>query len=109
MRSLWTPRSIYLYIVCLITLIMMIVGTVNIIKAVTELVYPQPRPYATTIVAPGKDELSVETLAEQQAIDREWSRRNAVLSIVGGIALVVIAGPLYAYHWRQIQREREVP
>ncbi len=112
MKSTWTPRSIYLYVVCLITLVMMIIGTVNVIKSVTEMAYPQPRPYPqVTIKAPGEEPLAPEAEArfieEQREADRQWSRRNAVLSIVGNGALLVIAAPLYRFHWRQVQRERE--
>jgi len=113
MKTLWTPRSIYLYMVCLITLVMMIVGSVNLIKAGTEMAYPQPRPYPQyAIKMPDAEPLDAEAEArfceEQQAAEREWARRNAVLSMVGNGALLVIAAPLYRYHWRQVQREREM-
>ena len=112
MKSTWTPRSIYLYVVCLITLVMMIIGTVNMIKAITELAYPQPRPYPQmTIKASGEEALDLEAEArfieEQREADRQRSQRNAMLSLVGNGALLVIAAPLYRYHWRQVQRERE--
>lgn len=111
MRTAWTPRNIYLYVVCLVTLIMMISGTVSAIRSATELIYPQPRPYSGAIVAPDDKELSAEAQAklqeEQRQIDAQWSRRNAVISIIGSAALLLIAAPLYRYHWRQVQQERE--
>jgi len=111
MKSTWTPRSIYLYVVCLVTLIMMIIGAVNVIRSTTELFYPQPGPYAGMYKDPSQPGLDAETearmLAEQREIDLAWSQRNAVISIVGGVALVIIAAPLYRYHWRAVQRERD--
>ena len=110
MKSTWTPRSIYLYVVCLITLVMMIIGTVNVIKSVTEMAYPQPRPYPqVTIKAPAKAARPEprRALSKSSARPTGSGRRNAVLSIVGSRALLVIAAPLYRFHWRQVQRERE--
>jgi hypothetical protein len=43
-------------------------------------------------------------LEQEETFQREWSRRNAVLSLVTNISLVVLAGPLYVFHWRRIER-----
>jgi hypothetical protein len=111
MRSTWTPRNTYLYVVCLITLIMMIIGTVNVIRSTTELLYPQPRAYPSLLKGPEDPALDAETearlMAEQREAETQWSRRQAVISIVGGAALLLIAAPLYRYHWREVQRARE--
>ncbi len=38
----------------------------------------------------------------------QQSKRQAVLGLVGGAAMLVVAGPLYIYHWRKIETERPV-
>lgn len=105
----WSPRHIYLYLVCLVTLVMVIFATVNLVRSLVELVYPQPE----MVISPewAKDgALDAEALAasqrEQQLNQQRWSTRSAVLSLVGNVAMLVIAGPLYIYHWRKVERER---
>ncbi|MBC7315834.1 MAG: hypothetical protein H5T70_05375 [Chloroflexi bacterium] len=115
----WSLRHIYLYIVCLITLIMVIVATVGLVRSLVDLLYPQPvtpvyvpAPVPTALPAEGETRptLSPEEIAARQkeefAIQRQWAIRSAVLSLVGNVAMLAIAGPLYAYHWRKIERER---
>jgi hypothetical protein len=104
----WSLRNIYLYLVCLITLIMVIVGTVGVVRGVVELAYPDP--YAggfgeRPVDAKGEPAISEEEWELQQNLARESSRRYAILQLVGNGALVLIAGPLYVYHWRKIEVE----
>jgi len=104
----WSLRNIYLYLVCLITLIMVIVGAVGVVRGVVELAYPDP--YAAgyserPVDAKGDPTISEEEWERQQQLSRESSRRYAILSLVGSGALVLIAGPLYVYHWRKIEVE----
>ncbi|MDI6842922.1 MAG: hypothetical protein QMC94_00770 [Anaerosomatales bacterium] len=108
--SKWSLRNIYLYLVCLITLIMVIVGAVGVIRSGVELVYPEP-----TMMEPlpktegGQPAMTEEEWQRQQEIGRQQSRRWAIINLVGNIALVVIAGPIYAYHWRKIEEEKAEP
>ncbi|MDI6691786.1 MAG: hypothetical protein QMD76_00515 [Anaerosomatales bacterium] len=108
--SKWSLRNIYLYLVCLITLIMVIVGAVGVIRSGVELVYPEP----TMMEPPPKTESGQPAMTEeewqrQQEIGRQQSRRWAIINLVGNLALVVIAGPIYAYHWRKIEEEKAEP
>ncbi|MDY0341839.1 MAG: DUF5671 domain-containing protein, partial [Coriobacteriia bacterium] len=102
----WSLRDIYLYIVCLITLIMVIVGAAGTVRTVVEFLYPDPGivfyPYKGESMTP---EIGAAELDEQQALRRAQSTRQSALNLAGDLALVVIAGPLYAYHWRKIEGE----
>ncbi|MDI6713340.1 MAG: hypothetical protein QMD96_08890 [Anaerosomatales bacterium] len=109
--SRWSLRNIYLYLVCLITLIMVIVGAVGVIRSGVELLYPEPT--ATMEPLPkddsGKPVMDEEQWKQQQAVAKESSRRWAILNLVGNVALVIIAGPIYVYHWRKIEEEKSEP
>jgi len=105
----WSPRHIYLYLVCVITLVMAIFATVSLVRSVVELVYPQPvMVYAPEPIRTG--DVDTEALAasqrEQERNQRQWATRTAVLSLIGNATLLTIAGPLYLYHWRKVERER---
>lgn len=108
--SRWSLRNIYLYLVCLITLIMVIVGAVGVIRSGVELLYPEP-----TMMEPlpkdesGKPAMTEEEWQRQQEIGRKSSLRWAIINLVGNVALVVIAGPVYVYHWRKIEEEKAEP
>ncbi|MFH1086112.1 MAG: hypothetical protein V1772_10160 [Chloroflexota bacterium] len=105
----WSARSIYLYLVCLIMLIMAVVALVEVVRNVAELAYPQPSQSAypvKPIAAPGETspQPTAEELAAQRDFDRQWSWRNAILGIIRNLAMLIVAGPVYLYHWRKIER-----
>ncbi|MFA5845022.1 MAG: hypothetical protein WC971_09370 [Coriobacteriia bacterium] len=105
--SKWSLRNIYLYLVCLITLIMVIFATVNLVRAIVELAYPDPGFPITFAPEKGGAVTAADARIqkEQQRIQQQQSRRQAVLSLVAGIAMLGVAGPLYIYHWRKIEAE----
>ncbi len=104
--SRWSLRNIYLYLVCLITLIMVIFSVVNLVRSTVELLYPDP--YYVSYVRepePAKDGRSQEDIDRDRELSRQSAVRQAVLSLVGSVAMLAVAGPLYVYHWRKIESE----
>jgi hypothetical protein len=116
-KNTWSLRNLYLYIVCLITLVMVIVATVNLVRAVVDLAYPNPGYYlAVATPVDGKTPADPAQLQQQQEIQRQQEEnqrqqatRNAVLNLVGSGAMLVVAEPVYIYHWRKIEREQTSP
>ncbi|MRR12229.1 hypothetical protein EG835_07135 [bacterium] len=100
----WSLRNIYLYLVCLITLIMVIVATVGLVRSTVELVYPDPGYYSEPIKE-GADGRTEEQIEAERKYQEESSRRYAILNLVGNGAMLLVAGPLYIYHWRKIEVE----
>ncbi len=101
----WSLRNIYLYLVCLITLIMVIFSIVNVVRSAVELVYPDPGYFSVPIEKGGEGMTQAEIDAQNES-QRKQSQRQAILGLVGGVAMLVVAGPLYVYHWRKIENER---
>ncbi len=107
-ESRWSLRNIYLYLVCLITLIMVIVAVVGFVRNVAELIYPDPGYYAERGPYPlVEDETDVdpELLEEQREFARQSERRWTILSLIGNVAMLFVAGPIYLYHWRKIEND----
>lgn len=105
-KDRWSLRNIYLYLVCLITLIMVIVATVGVVRSTVELVYPDPGYfYDVPIEKGGESGFTEEELAQQREMQKAQSQRYAVLNLVGNIAMLLVAGPLYIYHWKKIEVE----
>jgi hypothetical protein len=100
-----TLRNLYLYLVCLIMLVISIFAAVGLVRNTAELLYPDPGYYG--FEAPGKEPgVNAQDQQRRQEAARDSQRRQAVLGLVGSGALLLIAGPLYAYHWRRVQTER---
>lgn len=109
-KDRWSLRNIYLYLVCLITLIMVIFSVVSVVRSTVEMLYPDPGYYeAAPVDAKGQTGLTQVQLDKQNEIQRQQSRRQSILGLVGGVALLIVAGPLYIYHWRKIETEHEGP
>ena len=93
---------------CLITLIISIFAAVNLVRSTVELLYPDPNyyGYSEPVRADGTvDGLSKAERRRQEEAGRDSQRRQAVLGLVGSATTLVIAVPLYAYHWRRVQSE----
>lgn len=106
-RSGWTPRNIYLYLVCLITLVITIFALTNVVRSAVELIYPEPVRAIVPRLPEEAPEEDVVLQQEQEEFLRRSSQRRTILSLVGNAALLAVAVPLYRYHWRAIGRERE--
>ena len=91
-------RSLYLYAVCLITLLVVLFATVALINAIMNSIIPDPA-YIDTYSKP-ENMPSAELLAQQE----ESNQIRALKSIFTSFVTIAIAGPLYLYHWRQTKK-----
>lgn len=111
-KDRWSLRNIYLYLVCLITLIMVIVAAVGLVRSAVELAYPDPYSYGISkpLDEKGQATMTDEEWQAEQDAQRKSAQRYAILDLVGNGAMLLIAGPLYVYHWRKIESEHgDVP
>lgn len=86
-------RSLYLYAVCLITLMVCLFSLAAAIRSGIDIAYPDPAyidPYAEV------PKFSAEAAARME----DQNRRQAVKSLVDSFTTLIIAAPLYLYHWR---------
>jgi hypothetical protein len=88
-------KSLYLYAVCLITLMVVLFSVISFINGILGVALPESTyidPYATTAVKPDAAALAVQESNEQ---------RRAVRGMLGSLVTFAVAAPLYLYHWRQ--------
>jgi hypothetical protein len=104
-----TLRNLYLYLVCLITLVVSIFAAAQLVRSAVGLAYPDPGYYAyydhPTPVDPSGEEIGGEALRRQEDLARDSQRRQEILGLVSSGTTLLIAGPLYLYHWRRVQAE----
>ena len=99
-----TLRNAYLYLVCLITLVVSLFAAGSLVRSAVGIFYPDPGYYGYHEAPPGAD-LSAEEIARQEELAEQSQQRQEVLSLVGSATTLLIAGPLYLYHWRRVQSE----
>jgi hypothetical protein len=116
----WDVRQTYYYLVCFATLIMMIIGVVRAVENSLDLAFPEepyrptpmdmyeryPRPSADASEPPPYTREELEEMAADEADRmRRQARRRALRNLIGSIALISVAAPVYVYHWRHVRRE----
>ena len=89
-------RSLYLYAVCLITLLVVLFATVAFINGAINSIFPDPG-YVDIYSTPKP---SAPALAIQEANNQ----RQAFKSMFSSLTTVAIAAPLYLYHWREAKK-----
>lgn len=101
-----TLRSAYLYLVCLVTLVMVIFAAVSAVRNTVGLLYPDPGSLAyEPFSVPEGEGLTDEQREEREQAFQAAERRRAVLGAVGAGTMLLLAGPAYLYHWRRVQAE----
>jgi hypothetical protein len=91
-------RSLYLYAVCLITLLVVLFSTVALINAIMNAVFPDPA--YIDIYSKPENAPAADLLAQQE----ENNQIRAIKSIFTSFTTIAIASPLYLYHWRQTKK-----
>ena len=87
-------RSLYLYAVCLITLMVCLFSLVSLIRSGINVAYPDPAYVDPYNPAPKVNSAAVAAQLEDQ------NQRQALKSMIDALTTLIITGPLYVYHWR---------
>ncbi|MHB1347887.1 MAG: hypothetical protein ACYCXK_10405 [Candidatus Humimicrobiaceae bacterium] len=101
-------REIYFYIVCIISIIIFIIGLVglsdgiiNYLKPNTYL-YQEKIPYETQY--PNLSEEEINSLMEKEIANSVANERTfALKSMLRNTIMIIIAIPLFAFHWKKAQ------
>ena len=110
-----TLRNGYLYLVCLITLVVALFAAVNLVRSAVALIDPGPGqsdyyyggyyPYPVEPGMEGSVEIDPQELERQEQLAVDAARRSALGELVGSATTLLIAAPIYLYHWRRVQKE----
>ncbi|MGM0653406.1 MAG: hypothetical protein ACQES4_11605 [Bacillota bacterium] len=118
MKVKWNLEHVYFYLVCFISLILIIFGAVTLAQAGIAYITPvfdDYRPY--TIQAPFQEleewekefgpELVEKEKTRFETINRENYFRSLIRDTVSGLIFIAVALPVYFYHWWKIPRLEE--
>lgn len=103
-------RTIYLYIVSLITLCMIIGGVVSTVNNITSYFYPDSYVFYEDEADSVKYDTSYNNddfdSTRNNMIRRENYRKEKIKNAVVSVAVIVVGGIMYRYHWNLIEKER---
>jgi hypothetical protein len=85
-----TIRNLYLYTVCLVTLVISIFALHSLVTDLVSLIFYGAPSWA----------MSASSVQDY--------RQQLVLSIVGATVSLLVAIPLFVYHWRKAQEDRRL-
>lgn len=101
-------RIIYLYIVCLITLTMIIGGIVSTVNNITSYFYPdsylffeEDNGYVTKYEKENQYEL-----IEKNEIRKQNYKNEKIKNVVVSVVVIIVGTIMYKYHWNTIEKER---
>ena len=102
-------RTIYLYIVSLITLAMIVGGIVSSVNNITSYFYPDSYVFfseTNSSISNSKyNDYDYET-SKNNLIKRENYKNEKIKNTVVSVAVIIVGGIMYKYHWNLIEKER---
>ena len=102
-------REIYFYIVCLIAIVIFIIGLVGLSDGIINYlkpntyIYQEKMPYQTQY--PNLSDEEIDKLMQQEIANSLANERSfALKSMLRNAVMIVIAIPLFAFHWKKAQQ-----
>jgi hypothetical protein len=93
-------RSLYLYAVSLITLLVCLFTVISLINRGLDLIVPDAG-YVDPYAAQTDPKIDPEVL-KQSNIDQ--NRRNAIRGITSSLVTLLVTVPVYLYHWKMVRK-----
>lgn len=111
---MWTLRNIYFYLVCFVSIILIIIGLITFFHSLTNLFFPTDIYYPSKIESLNKynENLGITkeefqaSIEEERKINEERERNRKIRDCIANFSMFAVALPFYLYHWRKIQQER---
>jgi predicted cobalt transporter CbtA len=108
-------RKIYLYLFSLVGLVLVIIGCVNLVNlALKAYVFTAADQYYSYPVAPAPADKSATTTvpatpsdAQVKAYQDMQTKSSRESTAANALAMIIVGIPLYYYHWRVIQKDKE--
>lgn len=110
-------KNIYLYLVSFVALMMMVISAATIIDSILKTYvfknannyYVYPAAGCDVNTYPGQPTSTPEQCAKQEEINKKQQKENAQAdfqrSMVWSISMLVVAIPLFSYHWYLIRKK----
>lgn len=100
-------RNVYLYLVCFVSLMMILMGVIFTVQKITDVMFPTN--YYEMIPPEKTGNLSVEEQKNYEENQKRYDENRNIESkknVAKSIAVVIVALPTFAYHWRKVEKEK---
>jgi len=100
-------RNVYLYLVCFVSLMMILMGVIFTVQNITDVMFPTN--YYEMIPPEKTGGLSVEEQKNYEENQKRYEENRNIESkknVAKSIAVVIVALPTFAYHWRKVEKEK---
>lgn len=106
-------RTIYLYLVSLLTLCMLVVGVVGIVNSFVGYLYPQSQmyyySYNNDYYYDNKSTISpqekLEDFQNETEINKEKDKKTNLKNTFTFLTMIIVSTPLFAYHFKTATKE----
>lgn len=100
-------RTIYLYIVSLITLCMIVGGIVSTVNNIVSYFYPDSYIFFEDNKTPSIYDTSYDyNSVKNTQIQQNNYKKEKIKNIVVSVAVIIVGAIMYRYHWNLIEKER---
>lgn len=103
-------RLLYLYLFSFVGLLVTVIGSIQLFDlGIRSVVFPDADIYnyaRPQIECVGEKCAEVTSAEEAQAQAQEDARKNRQRELSNSLAMIVVALPLYLYHWKLIKKEK---
>ncbi len=109
-------RSIYLYLVSFVALMMILIGLIFTVQNITDVLFPTNYYYAPIPIekTKGMTEEELKKIEQENKINEQNEKMNyqnqitnTKKNVAKSVAVVIVALPTFAYHWRKIEKEKK--
>lgn len=94
--------SLYIYAICLVTILICLFALVSLVRSLVDAAWPDAG-YFDPYSVPKESTLSADQIKENLT---NQNRRQSIKSLINSITTLVIAGPIYLYHWKLAKKSR---
>jgi len=101
-------KTVYLYTVSLITLIMIIGGIISTVTNITSYFFPNSYVFfeqETVVTSSYNKSKDVYTTEQKNEIKRQNYKNEKIKNAVVSIVVIAVGGIMYKYHWNIIEKE----
>jgi len=102
-------RNIYLYLVSFVSLMMILIGLIVTAQNITDVIFPNNYYYETAPIDKSSNmtEEQKKAYQESQKINMQNQMMNSKKNVAKSVAVVLVALPTFAYHWKKIEKEKK--
>lgn len=108
-NKIFNLRNLYLYLVCLITLMIFIFSCIITVNNVMEVVLDESEYINPSIdVKDDIDGISNTKYEEYKKLENKRRKARNIKSLASSIASMIISGGFWLYHWMKIEGNKDI-